>query len=183
MLTAASAEVIGDAGAYNYTSNKVLGNAQLTVSGPYENPNVQVDTYAVYTNNIPSGAFRGFGAPQALFAAEGQMNRLAAALDMDPLEIRLKNSIREGSIGVVDTPFPAGVTMPQVFEACGRESWWRRSGDELAAVETGGATGRSEPAPRPRHRRRLQKCRIQLRLSRALLGRPGIAGTRPHRQR
>ncbi|MCY3779769.1 MAG: xanthine dehydrogenase family protein molybdopterin-binding subunit [Chloroflexi bacterium] len=129
LLTAASAEVIGDAGAYNYTSNKVLGNAQLTVTGPYEIPNVHVDTYAVYTNNIPSGAFRGFGAPQALFAAEGQMNRLAAALGMDPLEIRLKNSIREGSIGSVDSPFPAGVSMPQVFEACGLESWWERQGD------------------------------------------------------
>ena len=128
LLTAVSAEVIGDAGAYNYTSNKVLGNAQLTVTGPYEIPNIHVDTYAVYTNNIPSGAFRGFGAPQALFAAEGQMNRLAAALNMDPLEIRLRNSIREGSIGSVDTPFPAGVTMPQVFEACGRESWWTHSG-------------------------------------------------------
>ena len=128
LLTAVSAEIIGDAGAYNYTSNKVLGNAQLTVSGPYEIANIHVDTYAVYTNNIPSGAFRGFGAPQALFAAEGQMNRLAAALNMDPLEIRLKNCIREGSIGPVDTPFPAGVTMPQVFAACGRESWWKRTG-------------------------------------------------------
>ena len=104
----------------------MLGNAQLTVTGPYVIPNIHVDTYAVYTNNIPSGAFRGFGAPQALFAAEGQMNRLAAALNMDPLAIRLKNSIREGSIGSVDTAFPAGVTMPQVFEACGRESWWSK---------------------------------------------------------
>ena len=127
LLTAVEAEVIGDAGAYNYTSNKVLGNAHLTVSGPYEIPHVHIDTYTVYTNNIPSGAFRGFGAPQALLAAEGQMNRLAAALGMDPLEIRLKNSIREGSIGSVQTPFPAGVTMPQVFAACGRESWWRQS--------------------------------------------------------
>ncbi len=124
MLTAMSAEVIGDAGAYNYTSGKVLAGAQLTVSGPYVIPNIHIDTFAVYTNNIPSGAFRGFGAPQAIFAAEGQMNRLAAALGMDPLEIRLKNSIREGSIGSVDTPFPPGVSMPQVFEACGRESWW-----------------------------------------------------------
>ncbi len=127
-LTAMEAEVIGDAGAYNYTSNKVLGNAQLTVTGPYEIENAWVDTYAVYTNNIPSGAFRGFGAPQALLAAEGQMNRLAAALRMDPLEIRLKNSIREGSIGTVGTPFPPGVSMPRVFEACGRESWWRLNG-------------------------------------------------------
>ncbi len=127
-LTAVQAEVIGDAGAYNYTSNKVLGNAHLTVSGPYEIPNVHIDTYTVYTNNIPSGAFRGFGAPQALLAAEGQMNRLAAALDIDPLQIRLINSIREGSIGTVDTPFPAGVTMPEVFEACGKESWWQETG-------------------------------------------------------
>ena len=126
MLTAAAATVIGDAGAYNYTSNKVLGNAQLTVTGPYEIANVHVDTFTVYTNNIPSGAFRGFGAPQALLAAEGQMNRLAAALNMDPLELRMKNTIREGSIGSVGAPFPPGVTMPQVFAACGQESWWRR---------------------------------------------------------
>ena len=136
-LMAAQAAVIGDAGAYNYTSNKVLGNAQLTVSGPYDIPNVHVDTFTVYTNNIPSGAFRGFGAPQALLAAEGQMNRLAAALDMDPLQIRLINSIRDGSLGVVNSPFPAGVTMPQVFEACGRESWWREesAGWTLANAE------------------------------------------------
>ena len=136
-LMAAQATVIGDAGAYNYTSNKVLGNAQLTVSGPYDIPNVHVDTFTVYTNNIPSGAFRGFGAPQALLAAEGQMNRLAAALDMDPLQIRLKNAIRDGSLGVVNSPFPAGVTMPQVFEACGRESWWREesAGWTLASAE------------------------------------------------
>ncbi len=126
LLTAMHCEVIGDAGAYNYTSNKVLGNAHLNVSGAYEVDNIHIDTYAVYTNNIPSGAFRGFGAPQALLAAEGQMNRLAAALNMDPLEIRLKNSIGEGSIGAVGTPFPPGVSMPQVFAACGAESWWRQ---------------------------------------------------------
>ena len=132
LLTAASATLIGDAGAYNYTSNKVLGNAQLTVSGPYEIPNIHIDTFTVYTNNIPSGAFRGFGAPQALLAAEGQMNRLAAALDMDPLEIRLKNCIRDGSIGPVATPFPDGVSMPEVFEVCGKASWWGKGADGWA---------------------------------------------------
>ena len=84
MVVAAEATVIGDAGAYNYTSTKVLGNAQLTVTGPYVIPNCHVDTYGVYTNNIPCGAFRGFGAPQGLFAAEGQMNKLAAALENGP---------------------------------------------------------------------------------------------------
>ena len=127
ILTAVWSEVIGDAGAYNYTSNKVLGNAHLSVSGPYVIPNAHIDTYAVYTNNIPSGAFRGFGSPQALLAAEGQMNRLAAALNMDPLEIRLKNSIREGSIGTFGSAFVPGVSMPEVFEACGHESYWQRA--------------------------------------------------------
>ena len=138
-LTAVWSEVIGDAGAYNYTSNKVMGNAHLSVSGPYVVPNAHIDTYAVYTNNIPSGAFRGFGSPQALLAAEGQMNRLAAALNMDPLEIRLKNSIREGSIGTFGSAFVPGVSMPEVFEACGLESYWQRA-------ENG---WRLQPAPRP----------------------------------
>lgn len=128
-IVAAEATVIGDAGAYNYTSNKVLGNANLTVSGPYEIPNLHIDTYAVYTNNIPCGAFRGFGAPQALFAAEGQMNKLAAALGMDPVELRRRNVFQEGAIASTGTPMPAGVSMPQVLEAVGRESFWEQGSD------------------------------------------------------
>lgn len=123
-LTAIEATVIGDAGAYNYTSTKVLANANLMVTGPYVFPNCHIDTYAVATNNIPTGAFRGFGAPQAAFAAEGMMNRLADALGIDPVALRLKNVIREGSYLSVGTPLPAGVSMPQVIEACARESFW-----------------------------------------------------------
>ncbi len=123
-ITAVEATLIGDAGAYNYTSTKVLGNANMMVTGPYEVDNAQVDTYAVYTNNIPTGAFRGFGAPQACFAAESMMSRLAEALDIDPITMRLRNSVREGSILTVGTPLPAGVSMPQVIEACARESGW-----------------------------------------------------------
>ncbi len=128
-LVAAEATVIGDAGAYNYTSNKVMGNANLMATGPYIIPNVKVDTYGVYTNNIPCGAFRGFGAPQGAFAAEGQMNKLAEALGIDPLELRVRNSVHEGSITSVGTPLPAGVTMPQVLDATGRESghWQQNS--------------------------------------------------------
>lgn len=144
-VIAAEATVIGDAGAYNYTSSKVMGNANLTVTGPYDIPNVHTDTYGVYTNNIPCGAFRGFGAPQAAFCAEGQMNRLAEALGMDPLEIRLKNSIREGSILSVGTPLPPGVTMPQVIEACGENSFWRRAADGWQREETPAS---SDPARR-----------------------------------
>ncbi|MBW7878205.1 MAG: xanthine dehydrogenase family protein [Anaerolineae bacterium] len=128
-LVAVEAEVLADAGAYAYTSTKVVANACLLISGPYECPNVHVDTYAVYTNNIPTGAFRGFGGPQALFAAEIQMNKLADALGMDPVHIRMINTIREGSVTSVQTPLPSGVSMPQVIEQCALESYWTHDGE------------------------------------------------------
>jgi CO/xanthine dehydrogenase Mo-binding subunit len=65
--------LIGDGGAYMYTTNKVLGNSTITSTGPYNIPNVKTDVYGVYTNHVPGAAFRGFGAPQALFMAEMQM--------------------------------------------------------------------------------------------------------------
>lgn len=125
VITAVEADVYLDAGAYNYTSNKVLGNAHLCVGGPYEIPNARIDSYAVYTNNVPGGAFRGFGAPQGAFAAESQINKLAAALGIDPVTIRLRNSLREGSIGITQTPMPRGVTLPQVIEQCAEAAGWR----------------------------------------------------------
>lgn len=123
-ILGAEVDVIANGGAYNYTSNKVLGNATLMCTGPYEIPNVKVDSYAIYTNNVPGGAFRGFGGPQGAFAAEGQMNKLAAALDMDPVELRMKNIVKEGSILSVNSPLPAGVSMPIVVDRCAKEAGW-----------------------------------------------------------
>ncbi len=117
-ITAAQAEAWLDAGAYNYTSNKVMGNLHLGLGGPYELPNAAIDTHVVYTNATPGGAFRGFGAPQAAFAVECQVNKLAEALGMDPIDIRRINTLREGSPSIAHTPMPAGVTMPEVIEAC-----------------------------------------------------------------
>ena len=117
-LTAAEVEVIADGGAYAYTSTKVLGNATLMCTGPYEIPDVKVDAYAVYTNNLPNGAFRGFGGPQGAFAAETQMNRLAEALGIDAVEIRRRNLLRDDSLLSVGTPLPKGVSIRQVVEAC-----------------------------------------------------------------
>ena len=125
-LVAAEVEAISDAGAYAYTSAKVLGNTTLMCTGAYEIPNVKVDTYAVYTNNIPAGAFRGFGGPQGLFAAEMQMNKLAEKLEMDPVELRMKNLLREGSLLSVGTPLPRGVSMPQVAEEAAWAGGWKR---------------------------------------------------------
>ncbi len=128
-IVAVEAEVVGDAGAYAYTSTKVLGNANLMVTGPYEIPNVHVDTYAVYTNNIPTGAFRGFGGPQGAFAAEMQMNKLAEALGIDPVTLRQRNVLREGSLLSVGTPVPKGVSIEAVLTTCAERSFWQRDGD------------------------------------------------------
>lgn len=123
-LQAVEARVWGDAGAYAYTSTKVMANANLMVTGAYEIPNCHIDTWGVLTNNIPTGAFRGFGAPQALFAAEGIINRLSQALNLDPVEFRLLNSIQEGSHLSVGTPLPPGVSMKEVIEQCAVSSYW-----------------------------------------------------------
>ncbi len=123
-LVAAQNEIIADGGAYMYTSNKVLGNSAITCTGPYFIPNVKADIFGVYTNNVPSAAFRGFGAPQALFMAEGQMNKLAEKLGMDPVEFRMKNALRDGMTLDVGTPAPGPVSVPQVIEAASKKFGW-----------------------------------------------------------
>lgn len=126
-VIAAEVELIADGGAYAYTSTKVLGNATLLCTGAYNIPNVKVDSYAVYTNNIPTGAFRGFGGPQAIFTAESQMNKLAEALGMDPVEIRMRNLLNEGDLLSVGTPLPKGVSIKHVVEACARAAGWEKT--------------------------------------------------------
>jgi CO/xanthine dehydrogenase Mo-binding subunit len=121
-LVAAQVDVTSDCGAYAYTSTKVLGNAMMACLGPYEIPNVLVEGRTVYTNNTPSGAFRGFGGPQGHFAAEMQMNKLAAALGLDPVEFRRRNIWREGSILPTRTPVPSGCTAAEVLEKA-RQFW------------------------------------------------------------
>lgn len=116
-LLAAEIEIVGDAGAYMYTTNKVLGNSTVTCTGPYFIPNVRVDTYGVYTNNVPSAAFRGFGAPQALWVAEMQMNKLAEKLGLDPVEFRHRNALRDGDTLGVGTPPPGRVSIVECIEA------------------------------------------------------------------
>lgn len=113
-----------DAGAYNYTSNKVLGNLHLTVAGPYRIPHAHIDSWAVYTNAVPGGAFRGFGGPQGCFVAESQMNKLAEACGLDPVEIRRRNMLTEGSLGITGTEMPPGVSLPTVIDACADAAAW-----------------------------------------------------------
>ncbi len=145
-LVAVENEIIGDGGAYMYTSNKVLGNSTITSTGPYSIPNVKTDVYGVYTNNLPGAAFRGFGAPQALYMAELQMDKLAEKLGMDPVEFRLINALRDGDTLDVGTPVPGPVSVVQVIEAACDKFGWNsrpeRTRSEAKGQSKGFARGR-----------------------------------------
>ena len=91
------ARIVLDGGAYASSSTAVCANAACFACGPYEVPNARIDSYVVYTNNPPCGAMRGFGAVQVAFAHEAQMDRLAAALDMDPVDLRIRNAMTPDS--------------------------------------------------------------------------------------
>ncbi len=95
-LVAAEVEIYGDGGAYASATDAVLFRSASFACGPYRLPHVRVDVYGAFTNNPPGCAFRGFGNPQATFAAEIQMDRLAEALGMDPVEFRLRNILEPG---------------------------------------------------------------------------------------
>ncbi len=97
-LTAVESELYGDTGAYASLGEKVMTRATTHSAGPYEVPHVRADCYAMYTNNPPAGAFRGFGVVQSAFAVESMMDMLAEKLGMDPVELRRINALRPGSV-------------------------------------------------------------------------------------
>lgn len=121
-IVAAQTELIADGGAYASTSVEVLKGSTLFASGCYDIENVATDGYVVYTNNVPCGAFRGFGSPQAQFAAESMVTRLAHELGIDPVDLRLRNMYREGSLEPTQNPLPAGVSAVPVLERCEQEA-------------------------------------------------------------
>ncbi len=95
-LTAVKVKIIGDTGAYASYGSTVCLRTAVHCTGPYRVPNVYAESIMCYTNNHPCGAMRGFGIPQLAFAHESQMDEVAKALNMDPLEFRMKNVLRKG---------------------------------------------------------------------------------------
>jgi xanthine dehydrogenase D subunit len=110
-----------DGGAYMSSSPAVAANAATLGAGPYEVPNVAIDVYAVYTNNPPCGAMRGFGAVQAAFAYESQMDQCARRAGLDPVEFRIRNAMSQGSVmptgQVVDSAAPVAELLRRVRDA------------------------------------------------------------------
>nr|QCO92925.1 hypothetical protein [uncultured bacterium] len=128
-IVAAEVKMLADGGAYKFTTSIVASNAVINSLGPYEIANVKVDAYDIYTNNVPRGAFRGFGGPQAVYCAEQMVNKLAVALHMDPMELRMRNLAKEGSLQTIGAPYPPGVTIREVTRACAQEAGWSDASD------------------------------------------------------
>jgi xanthine dehydrogenase molybdenum-binding subunit len=97
-IVAAETELYGDTGAYASLGEKVMTRATTHSAGPYNIEHVRADCYAMYTNNPPAGAFRGFGVTQSAFAVESMMDMLAERLGLNPVELRRMNALKVGSI-------------------------------------------------------------------------------------
>jgi xanthine dehydrogenase D subunit len=117
-LVNANVRLVVDGGAYASSSPAVIANATTFAVGPYEIPNARLEGTAVYTNNPPCGAMRGFGAPQVCFAHEALMDRLATALGMDPVELRLRNAVRPGSVLPTGQVVRGSAPVREVIERC-----------------------------------------------------------------
>ncbi|MCI3151300.1 MULTISPECIES: xanthine dehydrogenase subunit D [Streptomyces] len=117
-LTHVKARIVLDGGAYASASPAVVGNASSLGVGPYAVDDVDIEAIALYTNNPPCGAMRGFGAVQACFAYEAQMDKLAARLGMDPVELRQRNAMEQGTLlptgQPVDSPAPVAELLRRV---------------------------------------------------------------------
>jgi CO/xanthine dehydrogenase Mo-binding subunit len=103
-ITARKCEVFWDTGAYAEIGPRIGHKSGYTSAGPYRIPNVWIDSYCVYTNKVPAGAFRGFGVPQVIWAYDSQMDIIARAIGADPVEFRLKPALEEGEKFATGTP-------------------------------------------------------------------------------
>lgn len=131
-ILCAQIQVLADMGAYATLSPVVHYRSTVHATGPYEIPHVRVDTYGVYTNNVPSGAMRGFGTPEVTFAHESMVDELAVKLGMDPIQIRLLNGFRLGSKTATGQVLKESVgleeTVMKAKKACGWEK--KRASDK-----------------------------------------------------
>jgi nicotinate dehydrogenase large molybdopterin subunit len=122
-ILAYSLQMICDGGAYGLSTEGVMRKAAILAAGPYNIPNVHIDTFGIYTNNTPSGAFRSFGALQAQFATESHLDMCAERLGLDPFELRRINAMRDGAVTHTKQALKS-VSFLRVLEAAEKASRW-----------------------------------------------------------
>ena len=131
-LLALDIELATDGGAYSTLSSTVLSRATLHSCGPYECPNVRVRSRSWATNTVPYGAFRGFGAPQSIFAIERHMDEIAAAIGMDPIELRRRNFLKDGSTTATQQVMREPVILDRLLDRALSESGYYARKEQFA---------------------------------------------------
>jgi CO/xanthine dehydrogenase Mo-binding subunit len=134
ILTARKAEIIWDSGAYVSNAAGVAIRGAYTVFGPYRIPNVELISKLVYSNKEISGSYRGYGTTQVTFACESQMDIIAHKLEIDPLELRLKNAYAEGD-RYINGQLLRGVGLKETLERASREIGWGETKKHPSAVK------------------------------------------------
>ena len=122
-ILARKIRLVLDGGAYCSWSETTLGKACILSAGPYNIDNLLAEAYVVYTNKTMTGAMRGFGAPQVCFAYESHMDDMAKALKIDPLEMRLRNVLEEGSLSPTSQKLHSVVIRESLLQAAQRFGW------------------------------------------------------------
>jgi CO/xanthine dehydrogenase Mo-binding subunit len=132
-LLAMDISFVIDGGAYATLSSVVLSRGTIHAAGPYDCPNVRIGSQAVATNAPPHGAFRGFGAPQSIFALERHMNKVAAALGLPPEEFRRRNFLRKGKTTATGQVIREHIDLPALLDRALGESDYHAKAERFAA--------------------------------------------------
>jgi CO/xanthine dehydrogenase Mo-binding subunit/aerobic-type carbon monoxide dehydrogenase small subunit (CoxS/CutS family) len=144
-IRALQMKMICDGGAYGLSTEGVMRKAAILAAGPYAIPNVRVDTYGIYTNNTPSGAFRSFGALQTAFATESHLDICAERLGLDPFHIRRINAMRDGAMTHTKAKLKS-VSLTRALDALEKASGWQ-AGAPVSRGATRTDLGRDDNRP------------------------------------
>jgi CO/xanthine dehydrogenase Mo-binding subunit len=136
-IVAHDIDIVSDSGAYAYLSALVLLYSAVHAGGPYDVEHVRLRSRCAYTNNPPTSAMRGFGGMQVVFAYESQMDRVARALELDPVQVRKRNALSRGDVLPVGQPLQTEVLMAETLDAV-----VERAGDKPRSSDPRKAIGR-----------------------------------------
>jgi CO/xanthine dehydrogenase Mo-binding subunit len=145
-IRAVEFRMVSDGGAYGLSTEGVMRKAAILGAGPYNIPHLKMDTYGVYTNNTPSGAFRSFGALQTLFATESHLDICAEKLGLDPFEIRRINAMRDGATTHTKQTLRS-VSYLRTLEAAEQASGWEKGAPVSRGATRGDLDGPGVRAP------------------------------------
>mgnify|MGYP006267241205 CR=1 FL=1 len=145
-IVAARIKIIYDGGAYGLSTEGVIRKGAILAGGPYRIPNLQVDTYGVYTNNTPSGAFRSFGSLQSQFATESHLDLCAELLGLDPFELRMRNAMLTGDLTHTKQLLRSS-SMRDVLEAARDASHWEAGAPDVRGPKRQDMYGEGVRAP------------------------------------